>query len=237
MTIKEFKEVYSIIKDGNISDNIIDDKNIFLLSYFSDINPDIIENMNLKQFKKLFKKYKNKMHYRPRIKSNKWFIHNGQLYIRRSLESFNWGDFVDLNFFIKDSINNIDELVKKRYKVYPNIDKKIDNLPIDKIYGSVNEMVEWHNNIIKQYIGLFKQKEIIDEDRIDPKYKEEYERELKEGDRWGLLGTTYELCLNNITLINDIFNKSVFEVFNFLSYVKEQQDKEKSNHNNKKAHL
>lgn len=76
------------------------------------------------------------------------------------------------------------------------------------------EFSKW---IYKEYEGLFN----IEDDDNEEDSEDEFEQDVS-FTRWGWLGTIFELCDNQIFRIDEVTQRPILEVLNWLSYHKEK---------------
>jgi hypothetical protein len=231
MIIQQYKELYSILGDNSNKIDISDERIIYILSILVKKEPEYIENLPLKKFKKLYNKYINSNKYLPRLINNKFFFYNWNLYIYKPIEK--WGDFVDINYFCnKDLIFNIDKIIYKLYKpIFKTNNQNFDKLNINKVYKNVQDVINLNNNVLQNYRGLFDDTLLINEEDVDKNKINDYKRDKEQLNKWKLLQITYFLCEGDITKIDNINNRSFIEVFNFLTYQKEQEQENQNNTN------
>jgi hypothetical protein len=135
------------------------------------------------------------------------------------LDSINFGKYVDLSYFEEDTIA-LTALMLGTYESIVELNKMkeevLKSFPYEKILTASQYYYKWKMNLIKSYGTLF---ETDDEDEED----EEIEKE-----ETNLMDIVRGLAGDDILKVNPILELKVREVFNWLSYIKEKNDKEKS---------
>jgi len=222
-SFKEFNKVKSILN----SDIQEEDKYKELLGIFTDLSPviiDKIKNLYVVNFVEIFNQ---------QTKINKIPIELDDLKLQ-DLNLLTIGKFIDMEFFLTQSNIEIEKIVALMYldNDYVNEFEDTVKLVYDNIKATTGNkilelFVNFRTNFYKNYEGLFNSIP-IEEDKEEPKQIDNEEEEEEEEDltnSWGLTEYVYHLSDGDILKVDEIHKKGLFEVFNYLTWQKEQTDK------------
>jgi hypothetical protein len=219
MTIKDFVYIETILNGTDIN-SIVDDKMFLLLSYFNNMTLTEIGNLKLYQYQKLVKLTMPKL-IRNVKPASKWFYYRKNIWIKKDINEFNWGDFVDLFKLCGNPVKNINLLILKIYKPYFDI-KELPNfgdLDVNHIWSSIEELIKLVNSKIKRYKVLFPdEKKVEGENKPKPKK-----------DKFGLLDVSFSLLNEDVTKLKDLLSMNIDTILLYLVWSKEQSDKLKEN--------
>lgn len=228
MTIEQYKYLYSICGNADLKfDNILEDNILNIISILSKKDINYIENLPIKKYKKIYKKYIANKKYIPELWNKKWFYFDKNIWFLKDLNKLKWGDFVDCNYYIdKDVIYNIDKLIFKIYIPLRNVNTipNFDTLNLNEVYFNITKIIELNNTILTNYKGLFDNTFSINENDVDKKMLGEFKTKKEKINKYKLLDVTYQLANNDITKIENINNKTVYEIFNYLTWQLENQN-------------
>lgn len=219
MTIKDFVYIETILNGTDIN-SIVDDKMFLLLSYFNNMTLTEIGNLKLYQYQKLVKLTMPKL-IRNVKPASKWFYYRKNIWIKKDINEFNWGDFVDLFKLCGNPVKNINLLILKIYKPYFDI-KELPNfgdLDVNHIWSSIEELIKLVNSKIKRYKVLFP-----DEKKVEGQNKPKPKK-----DKFGLLDVSFSLLNEDVTKLKDLLSMNIDTILLYLVWSKEQSDKLKEN--------
>lgn len=161
----------------------------------------------------------------------------------KSMNSLTLGEFIDLEHYFQDPINNLHlicailfrrkreddwgntQLEPYSYSIQERSEIFLD-APLESIYGIVESYYSFRNTFMDNYSPLFENPdnyEIDNENELDPEEIEELKREIEEDKKkakWSWESMIYNLSNGDITKFDAIFNTSLVLVFNTLSMKK-----------------
>lgn len=218
MTIKNFKYLFSIIGSEPV-ESIVDERVIFLISYFSGIKLEELEKYNLKKYNKLFLKYRKHFNYQPKNTPTKWFYYNKNVWVKRKLSDLTFGDFVDLYKFTQQPFSgrNLDFIILKCYKPIFDLEEipSFENLKIDNVYFSIQEIIKFVSEKLEKYKTLFKS---------DKKDENVQKAKSKKKDIWQMLNIVFDLCNDDPLKISEINKMNIDSVFIYLIWKKQKNE-------------
>ena len=222
--------------------NTIDDEeynSVFLqtieaLSILSDTDPEELEDLDPEELIDLARK----VSFVKREPSNKpkELVKGLKL---KPLDRLTLGEFIDLEHYISQSVQNFTLLLSILYKrwkrdewnnlifepyTYSIMSRKdtFQDVSINEVYGAVKNYIDYSNDFKKRYENLFNP--VIEED--DTELDEEdlkAEAEEKVFTKWSWEKLLYDLANQDLTKIDAVTDLNLIFVFNMLSMVEDLQ--------------
>ena len=206
---------YLEILELEVNNNI----DLEIISIINDIPIDEVEEMRQKDINNILKQYK----YTLETKKLKYtIIIDGKTYNLRDNLKLTFGEYVDLETYIKDP-----KTWSKVIELYYGIET--EELDIIYVNGIVNYFIEFDILMRNKYPILFdyvENDDDVDKEQQEFKHpttrlKEAKEKQHSENQKsFGWLPVIFELAKYDITKINDVTNQNVILVFNVLSLIK-----------------
>lgn len=149
ITVKQFIELKELVTENNIVNNFTNNINILCILCDIDILDDIWSDVYLSDLEKIFKEI-DFINYPP---SNE-VKHKLNNFILKDLNLITLGEFIDIDRFLENPIENLSKICGILYRNYKTDD--FGNIIVEK-YDNINldERTEYFNNIsINNVIGL-----------------------------------------------------------------------------------
>jgi len=244
LTLDKYNLLFGILSEQN--DEINQIKKI--LNILADIPIDTLDNIDVISFTQIdFKSILNQeIKSKPIQKSYKI---KGTEYITQNLNKIKFGRYVDADFFLtskdnsKTKIQNVVAclLLPDNYNIEDvnDLSNKLSKFKVETLLSIFNHFSEYRIGIIKSYPNLFIGEPEEDEDAVslydksnndnplnEPSEDEEDTDEEDNINGWGWQGIIYSLTNDDITKVDEITNKKLIEVLEFLSYRKFQSDEQ-----------
>lgn len=155
------------------------------------------------------------------------YIVNRQKYNSYNLAYMKFSTWIDINYILpKDKISMVVALVLQKgdysadsiAKLTKNIE---EDMPMSDVMTIYKAFLTWRESIHKQYTFLFRSTETNEDDEDE----DDIEDDIDEADPW--LTIAYSLTNEDITKKDEILNKGIVEILNWLSYLKEKRDEER----------
>ena len=161
-------------------------------------------------------------------------------FMLKPLDALTLGEFIDLEYYISQSVQNFTRLLSILYKQYKHdewgnlvfepyvykIEERLHewgNVSINEVFGAVNNYIVYSNDFKQRYENLFNP--VIEEDEeveLDPEDLKA-EAEEKVFNKWSWEKLLYDIANEDLTKIDAVTNLPLVFVFNMLSMVEELQ--------------
>lgn len=159
-------------------------------------------------------------------------------FMLKPLDALTLGEFIDLEHYISQSVQNFDILLSILYKrwkrdewgnlIFEPYTYKLDErtevfneLSINEVFGAVNNYIAYSNDFKQRYENLFnpviEQDEEVELDAEDLKA----EQEEKVFTKWSWEKLLYDIANEDLTKIDAVTDLPLVFVFNMLSMVEE----------------
>jgi len=202
------------------------DKQKYLLHIFTGLSLEIIskfKNLYIINFTEIFNESNKKIKIETNLNE-----HNLQ-----DLNKISIGKFIDMEYFLQEKDFKMEKIVALMYLTNDydeELLKLTKNEVLDKIPALMGSkileiFINFRKNFYKLYEGLFEQINESEDDEDKDEEEETTKEEENDTISWGLMEYVYHLADGNILRLDEITKKSLFEVFNYLSWQKEQNDK------------
>ena len=160
-------------------------------------------------------------------------------YKLRDLNNLNFGNYIDLDYFlIQQNKNRIIDVVAlmllgTEYKIEDIETSKevVNKMKTKDVISIYNYFTSYRMNIFKQFSSLFE--DVVDDDEEytesqleELKKEEEIKKKSDEKVYSNWLETAYMLTNKDITKNDEILNKPLLSVLNYLTWLKTENDKE-----------
>lgn len=205
------------------------------LSILSDTDPEELEDLTPEELINLA----NQVSFIKREPSNKP-KQAVKGFMLKPLDALTLGEFIDLEYYISQSVQNFTLLLSILYKrwkrdewgnlVFEPYTYKLDErtnlfneVSINEVFGAINNYIAYSNDFKQRYENLFNP--VIEEDEeveLDP---EDLKAEQKEKtfNKWSWEKLLYDLANEDLTKVDAITDLPLVFVFNMLSMVEELQ--------------
>ena len=161
-------------------------------------------------------------------------------FMLKPLDALTLGEFIDLEYYISQNVQNFTLLLSILYKQYNRddwgnlvfepyvykLDERIHewgNVSINEVFGAVNNYIAYSNDFKQRYENLFNP--VIEEDEeaeLDPE-DIKAEAEEKVFTKWSWEKLLYDIANEDLTKIDAVTDLPLVFVFNMLSMVEELQ--------------
>ena len=205
------------------------------ISILSDTDPEELENLTPEELIDLA----NQVSFIKREPSNKP-KQAVKGFMLKPLDALTLGEFIDLEYYISQSVQNFTLLLSILYKQYKRDDwgnivyepysYKLDErkdlfneVSINEVFGAVNNYIAYSNDFKQRYENLFNP--VIEEDEeveLDPE-DIKAEQEEKVFNKWSWEKLLYDIANEDLTKIDAVTELPLVFVFNMLSMVEELQ--------------
>ena len=235
-TYKTLKLNELSIKTYNIIINLINsegddvDKIKLLLHYMANIPEDLLDMIDISSFTQINFEELLKIETHKEIIKPFYHINNTQ-YKLPIFDELTFGEWIDLDYFITNENHMINVL--SRLLISSNINLtsiqilagEIETeMPVIEALTIFDAFTHWRLDLIKKNDALFQSKEDEEELEEGDLPEEEEEEEKQEESTW--MDIAYSLSGDDIIKVNSILDINIIEVFNWLNYQKEKNEKE-----------
>lgn len=232
LTLGEYNEMFQFVETE--TDPVELNKGLLLL--FTDIPLELVEDLDNSIYQ---------INWRKKLEQKIGTQELKKEYLGYKLTDLNKiivGRYIDADYFLTNSpdtriqkviaslLANEDDDIEVVDSIAKNIE---DNLSLGECLVIFNHFVNWREDMVKKYKGLFSSPNEEEEDEdievlegeTPPDLEEEDEEEVTEG--WGWLGICYEYAeqFYHVNHIN-IFEAPLTSLLNWLSWNKEKAEKE-----------
>ena len=205
------------------------------LSILSDTDPEELEDLTPEELIDLA----NQVSFIKREPSNKP-KQAVKGFMLKPLDALTLGEFIDLEYYISQNVQNFTLLLSILYKQYKRdewgnlvfepyvykLDERLHewgNVSINEVFGAVNNYIAYSNDFKQRYENLFNP--VIEEDEeveLDPEDLKA-EQEEKTFNKWSWEKLLYDIANEDLTKIDAVTELPLVFVFNMLSMVEELQ--------------
>lgn len=205
------------------------------LSILSDTDPEELEDISPEQMIDIA----SKVSFIKREPSNKP-KQAVKGFMLKPLDALTLGEFIDLEYYISQSVQNFTLLLSILYKQYKRdewgnlvfepyvykLDERLHewgNVSINEVFGAVNNYIAYSNDFKQRYENLFNP--VIEEDDEVELDQEDLKAEAEEKvfTKWSWEKLLYDIANEDLTKIDAVTDLPLVFVFNMLSMVEELQ--------------